>query len=218
MNIYTFFEPIGLPEKIEQEKKIIEIWKKSWKYYGWNPIILSLEDAKKNNKFEIFKTKCESFPTVNDKEYELLCFLRWLAFAEYGGWICDYDMINYGFEPFDPQDKNISLAMARRKFATIFHMSKQNYNKYIIEMILKYEISNIDFITINEEKKYHVSDMTIMANQSDQIHIDLFFDEEEIYCENKKNNQRIIHFAKFYLNQSKYDSIINYEKTKIFYK
>jgi len=66
MNIYTFYEPVNELNHRSNEK-ILEIWKKSWAYYGWNPIVLNLKDAKKHKFYDEYKKKCETYPTLNPK-------------------------------------------------------------------------------------------------------------------------------------------------------
>ena len=44
MKIYTYYEDINF----ELQNNLLELWSISWKRYGFDPIILSREDAKKS--------------------------------------------------------------------------------------------------------------------------------------------------------------------------
>jgi hypothetical protein len=213
MNIYTFYEPIN-NSTFSDNKKILEVWKKSWSYYGWNPIVLTLEDCKKHSFYEKYREKCESFPTVNDKNYEILCYLRWLAMANLGGWHCDFDVINYGFEPIDYKEKIVSCTHWSLGASTV-HLPKNGYEN-LINLIYNYEVSEKDINT--EFKRHHVSDMTILNNLRNYCNIDLCLDCEAVYSLTNHGQElwtkmKLIHFASAFVNGEKLNKILNFEKT-----
>ena len=74
MNVYAFYEPIEGFDQTDQNN-LIEIWKKSWSYYGWNPVIYGLKECQECEGYDEYYKMCESYPTVNVKQYEMLCFL-----------------------------------------------------------------------------------------------------------------------------------------------
>ena len=105
MNVYAFYEPINEPWVNQHDQQIlIDLWKKSWNHYGWNPVIITLDDAKKHSLYDNFYKKIEQFPTVCPKIYDMYCFLRWLSFANFGGWMSAVSIMNYGFTPVDYND------------------------------------------------------------------------------------------------------------------
>jgi hypothetical protein len=218
MNIYTFYEPVNELNHRSNEK-ILEIWKKSWAYYGWTPIVLNLKDAKKHKFYDEYKKKCETYPTLNFQSYEILCYLRWLAMAELGGWHCDFDIMNYGFEPVDYENKIVTCTHYSLAASTI-HLPKSGYEK-ILNLIYNYEITEKD---INHElKKYHVSDMTILINLRNECNIDLFLDCEAFYSSScygysheHWTNTKLVHFASAFTNEEKLKKIIEFEKTSKF--
>jgi hypothetical protein len=159
MNIYTYYQSIYHQDANEQNLWLMDVWKKSWRYYGWNPVVLTFDDIKNHSLYDKFYTKCYTYPTVNCKKYEMVCFMRWLSMFDKTGWITDYDVINYGFEPIDHQQDIVSLTGAM--FGTI-HGPSSLY-KQIIDVILNYTVDETtDFIEINDKKVAHVSDMTIL--------------------------------------------------------
>lgn len=167
MNVYAFFEPID-ENWIDHKdyKKILELWKKSWTFYGWNPVIYGIKECEKHPQFDLIYKLCEKFPTVNPKKYEMFCYLRWLYMANVGGWYSDIDMINYGFTPKDYQNKIVSSGIALH-CCPIF-MNTNNYQKLIDTY---FNINENSFISIHN--KPHYSDMYILKNFSDNIDIKL---------------------------------------------
>jgi len=192
MNVYTFYEPINDFGNKNQYDDLIKIWKKSWQYYGWNPIILNLNDAKKHPDYNFLYQKCKEFPTVNHKTYELYCFLRWLAIAQYGGWVADIDIINYGFTPVDFGEMVVTTRYDKSLCGTSFYMSK---NKYIelIEEFKNYQISEKDMHMINNQKIYHISDMTV--KQQTRININLALKIHGLYGNSTYKNDLLVHYT-----------------------
>jgi len=100
--MYTFFEWIhpreremGVPDDAS-ESFIIE-WKAAWKAAGWEPIVLSLANAKKHPQFDKFYERLMKIPMPDINGYpsrlNRLTYLRWLAVAAVGGgFMSDYDV------------------------------------------------------------------------------------------------------------------------------
>lgn len=107
--IYTFFEIKELPngEKHERDihEEMINIWTQLWTDAGWEPRILTLEDARKHPDFNLYRNgitvneEAVRTPyTVFENSYDYMCFMRWLAMAAHGkgGWMSDYDTFPMG--------------------------------------------------------------------------------------------------------------------------
>lgn len=163
MNVYAFYEPIREDWVDQKDQEIlVSLWKKSWSHYGWNPIILSLEDAKKHPLYEEYYNIVKTFPTVNPKTYELYCFLRWLSFANQGGWISAVSCMNYGFKPYDPVDKIITSHLHPFIVPTVsIYVPKEKF-KIILELIMNYKINHNDFLNVGGERRPHMSDMILL--------------------------------------------------------
>jgi len=163
MNVYAFYEPIYESWIDQNDQKIlIDLWKKSWSYYGWNPVIITLDDAKKHSLYDIFYKKIEQFPTACPKIYDMYCFLRWLSFANFGGWMSAVSIMNYGFTPVD-YNEQIVTANAYRLLVptTAIHITK-NKIELILDIIMKYEVTLTDTIPVNGVDTPHISDMIIL--------------------------------------------------------
>ena len=102
MNVYTYHEDL---REMPDQTELLHLWESSWQNRGWTPIILTEDHAKLHPHFSAFVKVVEKYPTVNPKTYELACFKRWLAMVQVGGgWMVDYDVINYAFRPQPPGD------------------------------------------------------------------------------------------------------------------
>lgn len=96
--MYTFYNRID-PNKYhkytgmtdEADAKLLLTWKSAWRAAGWNPKILTLEDAQTHPDYEELDEKLD-LDVVPFGYYDKLCFMRWLAMASVGGgWMSDYD-------------------------------------------------------------------------------------------------------------------------------
>lgn len=94
--IYTYVEPPG--------SDIIVHFTQSWMKNGWSVVILGKQESMLNPNHDRFMAKVAEFPTINNREYENICYRRWLAFqrqAQIDGGIffADYDTLNINYPP-----------------------------------------------------------------------------------------------------------------------
>ena len=101
MKIYTYYQDI----KFNQQNELLDLWKISWEKMGFTPIVLNLDDAKKDPRYQDFCKKMKFiFAKITGKKlnpYGLSCFVRWLAYStvenkEERFFVSDYDVINSG--------------------------------------------------------------------------------------------------------------------------
>ena len=81
--VYTFYDDIGF-NNVEQAGEI-DVWAQSYRKAGWKVGVLTSADAKRHPLYNELIGKFNAFPTVNPKQYEVACFVRWLAVAAVGG-------------------------------------------------------------------------------------------------------------------------------------
>jgi len=103
MKIYTYYEDI----KFEKQLELTEVWKQSWRKQGFDPIVLTREDAKKSplyQKYYDFVQRVHeniSGKTLPDNNYWLAAQLEIVAFTTIPkgevAYISDYDVINKNF-------------------------------------------------------------------------------------------------------------------------
>ena len=92
----------------KDSEQFLEVWQRSWKNNGWNPVVLSEKDARQNplySQIDIDNPDANFYKTDNSKwMYHRSCYLRLLAYCQYvrmnGATLyADYDVINYSFTP-----------------------------------------------------------------------------------------------------------------------
>jgi|AntRauTorckE5430_2_1112549.scaffolds.fasta_scaffold03899_4 hypothetical protein len=88
--IYTFFNQIG-----NDKDPMVDTWKREWEKIGFKTKVLTLEDAVKHPYFETMKKAVEK--VFGGDEYNRLCFYRYLAMANVGGIMSDYDTFPTNF-------------------------------------------------------------------------------------------------------------------------
>ena len=98
--VFTFYNRVP---QLKPADELIELWRESWSRNGWNPVVLGLNDAQKHPLYadyvEGIKAKAKS---VNPGDYDLMCWVRWLALDVMGGGLMtDYDVINRNFKDSD---------------------------------------------------------------------------------------------------------------------
>ena len=101
--VYCYFSSYQ-EEHHDDNVAMIRHWRRSWGKNGWNAIVLTEADAKSHPFYHEVTRALFRLPTTNHHLYELACYHRWLAVAHRGGgWMCDYDVVNYGFKPIPIQ-------------------------------------------------------------------------------------------------------------------
>lgn len=105
MNIYTYFESPGSP--------ILGRWLSSWTANGWSPKILTYSDTLPDTlHHKRLMDRVSTYPTINSREYENICYRRWIPFLDLadqfdGIFVSDYDLINNSLPPFEKPASSI---------------------------------------------------------------------------------------------------------------
>jgi len=102
-NVFTYYSHVPALYSEESQRALIDVWARSWKKAGWNPVVLSDRYLRHDPRYPMLKKKFLEHPTEYGDEYTLSCYMRWHAVAtQGGGMLVDYDVINYGFAPRTP--------------------------------------------------------------------------------------------------------------------
>jgi len=91
--VFTFYEPVSYLDG-ENPKDLLEVWETFWSDSGWEPVVLTLGDAKRHPDYKKHIRTLEDSVQFGDNrdKYNYLCFVRWLAMAASGGGLlADYD-------------------------------------------------------------------------------------------------------------------------------
>ena len=72
----------------------LRVWREQWERAGFEAVILNESIARRHPKYHELRKRYQALPTVNPHNYEIACFLRYLAMAAIGGgYMTDYDVL-----------------------------------------------------------------------------------------------------------------------------
>lgn len=157
MNVYTYYRPTpDCPRYVpESQLALIELWKRSWKNRGWNPIVLGDDDAKKHPEFDRFFEKVSQLPVHRWSTWRAAGLLQWVAVAAAGGgMVTDYDVLNYGFFPESVPVSDKMLMFCDEPpgwFTGATFGSLEHYEK-MISLLLGWKVTERDAVQHGEYK------------------------------------------------------------------
>lgn len=111
MKVYTYYQQVDKLKLGHKPLRLVEYWAIHWRSQGWEPVVLSIEDAKKHPYFPEYFKWIKKVKTTNPFEYEAACFLRHLAMSVVGGGLMtDTDVFNLNLKAEDlPDNERILL-------------------------------------------------------------------------------------------------------------
>eukprot|EP00667_Euglena_gracilis_P013111 EG_transcript_13505 len=78
---------------VDHDREALALWKRQWQAAGFEAKVLTEAHARKHPQYSEFLPRYHDLPTVNSKQYEVSCFVRYLALAAVGGGLMvDYDV------------------------------------------------------------------------------------------------------------------------------
>lgn len=166
MKIYTYYEDIKFPH----QKEMLNLWQTSWKNAGFQPFILSKQDAQKSNFYEEFVEKIKSLHfQIMSKEinnYGLSCYLRWLAYStqqdEYF-YVSDYDVLNNKFNNKEKPDVKLHFMSGA---CPCFVSGNQKQFENFCKLVVKISYERLDvlkkLIEQNFIKHYHDQEFVLL--------------------------------------------------------
>lgn len=181
MKIYTYYEQVSSDraEALNAER-LLELWVRNWSSKGWQPVILSDKDARKNPRYKECISRFQTFPTGNNTRYELACFKRWLAMACIGGYHCDFDVMNLRFRGGHTNDLTF---YSKYLVPAMVWGSKEDY-KRLLDLFMAYDPSG----------KVHISDQQILVDNVDTFQFEKRYMMPEFMQENNWYNYELVHF------------------------
>ena len=104
MKIYTYYEDVGFHSQLE----LIELWKQSWSNNGFEPIVLTREDAKRSELYQEYYDFVQRVHEksvgieLNDNSYWMAAQLEIVAWhtTQQPSFVSDYDIINKSWKFF----------------------------------------------------------------------------------------------------------------------
>ena len=200
MNIISYYQPIENLTFSDQSKGLIDLWKQTWFYHGWNSIVL---DETWTHKNELYK-----HVSLNDQKsnfylqqqtpmwkYHRSCYCRLLAYCEFvrqhGPTLyADYDVMNYGLKPVSLNNIKPNTWITPERSLVYLDITGAEE----IESIIKtFNDSEIDI----EDLPEHHNDMILISTNTRPVHNNTCFsdgrffytsnDEKKLYCSNMGN-------------------------------
>jgi len=139
MKIFTYYEDINF----KNQDEMVQLWKKSWEQQGFEAIILTLEDAKKNSYYEEFAANIKQVHidiTGHEiRPYGLSCYLRWLAYSvqrdQESFLVSDYDLINKNFKINEINESQDTISFMDRYCPCLCYGSSDQFLKFCKNII-----------------------------------------------------------------------------------
>jgi hypothetical protein len=94
--ICTYFEKLEI-HRGDEHADMLQIWNHSWSKQGWKTRILTEKDAEMHPDYKSIKRELQKLPSVNPQEYELACYIRWVAAVATGCTV--RELIDLIFDP-----------------------------------------------------------------------------------------------------------------------
>ncbi len=83
--ICTYFVPFAHNKEFAEDYvDLVKLWEESWSLQGWRTAVLTDEDAMIHPLYSGNIEAIQNLPTLNNKNYELSCYLRWFAAVQAG--------------------------------------------------------------------------------------------------------------------------------------
>lgn len=172
MNVYTYYMPVTGLWSHESQVDLIDLWAKSWRRHGWDPVVLTENTARKHPRYAEFKAGYQKLPSEYGPEYDLNCFLRYVAMSQIGGGLLtDYDVMNYGFAPRAPEETRFVFYDDKPPecMSTGVCNGPESLYEGLCQIFFTHPVSELDWNPAAHGGKgcHHVSDLTIVNQMFD---------------------------------------------------
>lgn len=233
MKIICFYEPIlvnnNVTEFSRDSLELIKLWEKSWSKNGWNPVVLSLQDAKKHPKYYEIDLKNYSSNlyknSINGNSYLELCYSRWFAYGCHDGAWSDYDVINYGFRPEEIEDFILQKPIFIDNIGSCGFSTSAGHEKIIEVFIEAYKNDEVVNNIFNFQEQFgqtkDISDMHVISDIRRRENSPISFLDIPLCTENFSNDKwresKLVHYHNGlwdYFDNNKYKTRSNFIKTE----
>lgn len=82
MTVCTYFAPIWGSDKVRQYRNLLTVWRRAWQEAGFNPVVLEEGRTQVPERVPEIENAFANSVTVNDRTYEVQCYLRWAYVAD----------------------------------------------------------------------------------------------------------------------------------------
>ena len=180
-NIYAYYESLQANDQAVEFSKA-NLWKDSWTRAGWNPVMLNSSHAQISpQRIKLQKKLLQTYPllekTKNESieviqlRYNRLCAIH----AAGGGWVSDYDVLNYGFTPSIADAYETNSFVLNGNPACVMYLSREICNAalqrilnedLIEDGVIKYEKEIFHpFFNLDVDSLEHIQDIKLMQEK-----------------------------------------------------
>lgn len=165
--ISCYYDPAGM--HIDWEMELIAVWKRQWARRGWITNVLDSNTAKTHPLYDDMVKRADSTASVNDRFFHRACYVRWLAFEQFGyGAFADYDVFPTRELKANQNWKNVNGDL--RGFPGFVYV-QPDWHKKFIEILLSEPPTTCSFVN-GQPNQF---DMEIMA-----AHPEIFDSKEDL--------------------------------------
>ncbi len=185
--IYTYYQPI---HGFRDDRDLLDIWQRSWRSKCWEPVILDESFAVQHSSYHYLNAKLSAIPTINPKEYERSCYIRYIAMSVVGGGITvDNDVMNVGFWPNDvPDPLPERFHVSGSHVPALMYASGQEYDR-VVHYMANYTLTARD----RYDGRPHTSDMYIIVHMIERKLVDTIPDNP--FNNDKVRGKKLIHLS-----------------------
>lgn len=185
--VFTYSNP-GLNKRNPDAAKLA-IWRDGWRSRGWNPVVLGLRDATRNQNYKRMKDALDRLPVYGDRELASNRFLRWLALESMGGGVfVENDILPGQYTPGDVTDRAVGIVLTKPDSnginAAIF--DRPNLQRFI-EEIIGYDAKPEDLTSGVPD----VTDMSVWRSMKDSKIVPTVYE----YGDNGYERAKLVRFS-----------------------
>ena len=138
--IMTYFD-VDPDNNPNVQNQILELWKKTWTRFGYNPIVLTEWDATKHPEYQNIKNILKSLKTEGNRKTQMAKFYRWLAFDYSGaGLMTEYDVMPNSQFTTDDLPKHEAIHLLENNEVSAVTADREGL-KFLIEAIRDHDYS-----------------------------------------------------------------------------
>lgn len=167
MKVLSYYEPIWDAAKQAHEERCIAVWRESWETNGWEPVLLGPTHAMAHPRHDELMAKFATYPTPNNKQYELAVFRRHLAYANHlmdreTVAIVDYDVVNLYERPdlFDPMYNQVPCGIPysiHQRRSICAYVTNGDGQRWFLDLMARFDLSTA-------KDPSYIGDMNIAAD------------------------------------------------------
>ena len=167
MNVYCYYEPIEGPAGLwdsSDQRRLIDVWRRSWSRQGWNPVVMDESWARRHPRFKEFKEKFWSLPTEYSNAYDGPCFMRYAAMsAAKGGLLVDYDVMAYDFPTVAPDPQVMRFYGGNVTTNTGCCLAPMELYEGLCQLFMEWTPDQRDWNPNAKPPQYHCSDLSFIC-------------------------------------------------------